>query len=102
MKKGTVSHTPGPWGIRETSVSKTGYPAIYTVIGSEKNKALPFAMERCANDICIVDGKENAYLIAAAPELLEALKQIHYGEDQYQHNYGLCNVCPLIEKAERG
>lgn len=69
-----ITHTLGPWKIKDSSVSKTGYPAIFRIIGGGKNKVLPFALKSLVYDVAMVDGKENASLIAAAPELLKALK----------------------------
>jgi len=59
-----MKHTPGSWISKPTAGHNThGQSVIYS--------------EKDGNDIAIIyDGEANAQLIAAAPELLEALKTI--------------------------
>lgn len=54
------THTPGPWkvGLEGYVIHVSGYPCI----------------ARCENDEDQTRSEANALLIAAAPELLEALK----------------------------
>jgi hypothetical protein len=54
----TTTHTPGPWRVGD---------AGHTVFGPKTNNPSP---KTVASNL----GKEDARLIAAAPELLEALK----------------------------
>jgi len=56
----TTQHTPGPWRIGD---------AGFTVFGPPKSGALP-------ETIAPVKNRANARLIAAAPELLEALEAL--------------------------
>lgn len=67
-------HTPGPWTFREH-----GYPTLYRVHafveGSDSAPVCGLWMP--AEQLTIVEeGRANARLIAAAPELLEALKAV--------------------------
>jgi hypothetical protein len=69
-----MSHTPGPWETHWTH-DKTGYPKFY-IHG--------FAAD-AKRDSPVMDA--NANLIAAAPELLTALKSVEW------HGHGM-NRCP--------
>jgi hypothetical protein len=102
MKAG---HTPGPWRVGD---------AGHTVFGPPNGAPAP---ERVATihggtaDMAAVTRafimKDNARLIAAAPELLEELKAEHSEyirrraeDDGYPHKIEGCTVCALIAKAE--
>ena len=66
----TARHTPGPWRIEEQSrewFARTNH--AYRVVSNNKPTYFVASVEGWG-DIC----KANAHLIAAAPELLEALK----------------------------
>lgn len=60
----TTQHTPGPWSSSGTAGHEThGQSVVYS--------------ESSGTDIAIIyDGKSNAHLIAAAPDLLAALDDI--------------------------
>jgi len=62
MSKQEISHTPGPWEVFE---SHTG---IY-ILDSAEQAAV------CKLEWCL-EAEANARLIAAAPELLDALKRL--------------------------
>jgi hypothetical protein len=71
-----MKHTPGPWFADKQSPS--GWVSIYA-IEQDGRKTLPFAVCKHFNEV------ENARLIAAAPDLLEALQlllDIERGGDQ--------------------
>lgn len=76
-----MNHTPGPWRIKGTNYGYT-------------NKDVLGPPHRDGGDyspICTADNEANARLIAAAPELLEALKGMnHMGGDE---RGGYC-ICP--------
>ena len=57
-------HTPGPWEI--DGADEWGYIKILHLSGAGD--------ERAEEDVAITDHKPDAHLIAAAPELLVALK----------------------------
>ena len=59
-------HTPGPWFVSLGEVVKTGTLICSPCDGNNQNKQLLPIAERTAN----------AYLIAAAPDMLDALMQI--------------------------
>lgn len=54
-----MPHTPGPWGI-----SKIGNPYSQFIVYTWDGNSIAHSVE----------GEDNAHLIAAAPELLEALE----------------------------
>ena len=69
-----MKHTPGPWKIEKTDESDVfKYAYIYDkrglVVGTVDMPTAP-------TEITAPEAKENAQLIAAAPDLLEALKDI--------------------------
>jgi len=69
-----AKHTPGPWEYDYGIVPPDGpekYSDIY-VIGDDRE---PIIIAEFNN--CIPEGQANARLIAAAPDLLEALKWLH-------------------------
>lgn len=96
-------HTPGPWVINHSGLQEpTG---DYDHIHAESNRAL--------QAICKVvrrhDSKANAKLIAAAPDLLEALEALlDWGRDWTSPNDPhsphelLVNACTAIAKAREG
>lgn len=68
----TENHTPGPWRIA-TGDEENGYG----VLGDEKPaKSTNWPGATVSDHVCIADGKANARLIAAAPDLLAALIQL--------------------------
>ncbi len=80
------SHTPGPWIINDR-VKTIGYRPTY--ITDSDN--MP---------ICGVRGEYDALLIAAAPELLEALKKVRSLIDDDEINVDF--IDKAINKAEGG
>lgn len=61
-----MSHTPGPWGFEWSEANKS-----FEIAPLDKDSECDWAHEVC---ITADDSEANARLIAAAPELLEALK----------------------------
>lgn len=62
-------HTPGPWAVG----THTGYGDIDGVLVEDTNSGLVVAIALV--DVEELPGDANARLIAAAPEMLEALEQ---------------------------
>jgi hypothetical protein len=96
MKK--FKHTPGPWMIKKSKRNlKLGKQWQYTITTTP-----PVTQPNLWAPIVILYGKPNesdAYLIAAAPEMLEALQRVmptgHRTGDCYSDDYmGRC-VCGL-------
>ena len=59
LKSETTGHTPGPWAIFHTGSINQIVPAMRPGMIAD-----------------LIDNEANAYLIAAAPDLLEALKGV--------------------------
>lgn len=69
MKPKNVAHTPGPWTV-ESAHEKT--PNTFRVRAN-----LSFRKHVSTEEsVCITGSEANAHLIAAAPELLEALENL--------------------------
>lgn len=62
-------HTPGPWVLEAGRNIKTSSGTFYISYGREERTGRPYF-----SDFCELDA--NAALIAAAPDMLDALKQI--------------------------
>lgn len=93
-----TKHTPGPWKFEkrggsgraaiEHNIPETDYPFAVWI------PSPPFVMGSLGclvcktNGICPDESEANARLIAAAPDLLEALKTTQFG-----FNHRRCNVC---------
>lgn len=71
MEKTVAKHTPGPWGIQNPTA---GNNQDYRVASYGKFELV--SIVPAATDIPWEERAKNAQLIAAAPELLEALKGI--------------------------
>ena len=89
-------HTPGPWRVGEykykgIEISRDySYPVRIAIV--ESWAADPKAAQQ--------EAQANARLIAAAPELLEALRDIrdNYDCDEWAHKYGTpCRCCIAAE-----
>lgn len=73
----SAAHTPGPWAIRE------GYGLLKAEVGPHGRavatvwtKQMPGGKDDQKEPVVWPEGEANARLISAAPELLEALRQI--------------------------
>lgn len=105
-----MSHTPGQWVIwdkeRELNPEfSTGLPMIVAPPSSTKYvETVDIATIHDDTDEYIA----NAHLVAAAPELLEALKQLEYlapekfDDDEHETNWNssIRNIRKVISKAE--
>lgn len=88
-----AKHTPGPWSIREGE----GKDNTKWIDGND-GLVLAYVSDKNLKDTSLRDA--NAQLIAAAPELLEALKEVHkYLCDDYQTAEKLRDIFLLIEPA---
>lgn len=66
-------YTPGPW---ELKIDKDGGNWTYRIQSTANQTPNGYGMHICnANAMLEAKGEENARLIAAAPEMLEALKK---------------------------
>jgi len=74
------AHTPGPWTIHESALSSSLVKELH--IGTPTRTAA-CVYDDCAAGILVrSEVKANARLIAAAPELLEALERISTAYDE--------------------
>ena len=67
-----MKHTPGPWIIARYNYDK----ALCTIETAERGKDIPTMGNHIADVLAAGIESSNACLIAAAPELLEALKDL--------------------------
>ncbi len=78
-------HTPGPWEI------KRHYDSCYKNISAQKHTELAQVVWCMEDEDRSPECEANAHLIAAAPDLLEALQnllKVHEGEGGTQHHAG--------------
>lgn len=78
-------HTPGPWEI------KRHYDSCYKNISAQKHTELARVVWCMEDEDRSPECEANAYLIAAAPDLLEALQnllKVHEGEGGTEHHAG--------------
>lgn len=101
LKEDRVTHTPGPWKAIYEGI-ENGESGKYWIMGGDG-----------LNTVTRIDcgksepARANAQLIAAAPELLEALKMIKNsvcrcdGKNEATNFEGfICQTCQAIAKAE--
>lgn len=71
-----MTHTPGPWSVG-TGLPRPEIPAVYSPAGNTTGDLL-VCIADCQNWNSLPDSQRyaNARLMAAAPDLLEALKAI--------------------------
>lgn len=91
-----MAHTPGPWQAE---------------CASANGRAVEWFVRRDGDDVSIACdicdptteahtiSEENARLIAAAPELLEALKLLLSLDDAHQRGDDDCDVCAEVQAA---
>ena len=84
----TDKHTPGPWSINNWPQASTDI-----AIGAA---GTPLIAKVALRDVSINEHKANAYLIAAAPEMLEALQDI---AAYYQNSWAADRANRAIAKA---
>ena len=82
------AHTPGPWEALPSLANESTGKADYLVVGPNG--------EEIADMVC--RSAANARLIAAAPELLAALKQARLMIDPFVHDTS--DIDAIIAKAE--
>lgn len=68
----STKHTPGPWKIKPQRFAKWDAVSAYIVADTDKRKTIVAEVNKEVESW----GDGNAYLIAAAPELLEALEKL--------------------------
>lgn len=88
-----TKHTPGPWRCVDTSYHAHDYRLL-------RPDGLPLPVKAEANDHS--EQRANARLIAASPELLEALKEIAADLECMLTDKQLTTARAAIRKAEEG
>lgn len=73
-----IKHTAGPW-------KENQYSAGYEIYGGEHSKLVASVAVRRHDD---PEGRANSLLIAAAPELLEALEKCKEAMQAHMKRYG--------------
>lgn len=94
-----TKHTPGPWEICEHSWADTG---IYTEGGGKRIAGLSIYDEATEKTQSKLEDQmlANAKLIAAAPDLLKALQELHHYTVNHKHLVGFIKFEHLKEQAE--
>ena len=88
-----TKHTPGPWSVRETRGLKG------SIYGPDARSVASVGNAQRSYEVL----EANAQLIAAAPEMLARLKEIHSESGCAKDDpswRGACPECVLIAKAE--
>lgn len=99
----TVKPTPGPWALALFTKNKDGFPDSLAVAPAKLVDA-----RKHGNAICILSAVEkvtpqdeaNAYLIAAAPDLLAVLKSVEWSGLTDAEEGGLSDACPCCDAEE--
>ena len=92
-------HTPGPWRVGNAYTSRSVGNAY------SSRSAYAVAAEFPGGHVAFVESKENAALIAAAPELLEALRpfaaieECGVGVQVGDHAEEVCAECSQVMRA---
>lgn len=99
-----TKHTPGPWYAKDGHVfSSAGFDAVQALATSDHNSH-PMVADCNKSNMTIAEADANAALIAAAPELLAALKEMVKVCEEEEMAMGDGNAYPnavaVIEKAE--
>ena len=74
-----IKHTPGPWAVLPEEADKAYIRIRGTRLGGKYKVAnVPLPSHDTAPDWDVEESRSNARLIAAAPELLEALREARH------------------------
>lgn len=69
-----MNHTPGPWATHKTEGNGGNIPDRLEIVGPEEGRRR--SLIASIYGFKLPDGQANAHLIAAAPELYEALENL--------------------------
>lgn len=89
-------HTPGPWVVTPHPDQNVDVFAV----GEVTDEAFQYGL---SHTICYQNAEANARLIAAAPDLLEALSKAVRETEQFLFDAWLARVCPSgdVESVQR-
>lgn len=94
-----MTHTPGPWIVVESDTATvTRLAAWICTLGNNPDDPAVFSTAMDGNKFIFGDKIADARLVAAAPELLEALKDARYA--LYGNGAGNPKIDAAIAKAE--
>lgn len=94
-----AEHTPGPWEIRELPPDNCGeLEPIYRIEGEP---TLFLTIAPCSDGYVPGQNKANAYLIAAAPDLLAELRRLEWSGLDEMDNPGWCPSCGGYDSATK-
>jgi hypothetical protein len=94
MDSQKMKHTPGPWGIDEFQ------PWRFEIVGPSNQSVAKCDFMNTSAPCGKPENKPNARLIAAAPEMLDALKAA-FDLIPTEHSAAITMVGNAIRKAER-
>ena len=95
-----MTHTTGPWKFYNAYGSKQ---IMFTRLGNDQETIIVAA--RCGVE-CVLGNEDDAYLISAAPDLLEALQKIVnnwdnlHPKDRQQARAAISKAKGLVEREE--
>jgi len=87
------AHTPGPWAVRLRE-GRVGERLQLAIVAPRHGELYQLAVLSC---VSLDEGDANARLIAAAPELLAALRGIVDAEDAYMRETGIKPDDPITD-----
>lgn len=93
-------HTPGPWRILEWANERKGFIAIVGPSDPPEHVSDVFPFGKRAEGQPLAQHQANARLIAAAPELLNALQELLHDAFEDAHPEGVKKARAAIAKAE--
>lgn len=90
-------HTPGPWVVTPHPMTNVDVFGVGVIMD---DKEMQYGL---SHTICYQNAEANARLIAAAPELLEALSKAVRETEQFLFDAWLVRVCPSgdVESVQR-
>ena len=79
-----AKHTPGPWSVPHFAQDEVGCDCAYVLCDGVMGAVCTITVSKEGDDPPIEQAKANARLIAAAPDLLAALKRV---ENSWRDKY---------------
>jgi hypothetical protein len=107
-KEHVASHTPGPWAYDGVRVYAPAFDTVHRFTSRDGEDiehrqglvALPYGTWPAAAREPVASCEANARLIASAPDLLEALKQLRYAVNALGFDPVDVNLWSILEQAD--